>query len=108
VNGPLVPNTAVAKALAGGDAKTATEKAPAAASNKPSGRKLMQGNSGGGSRSRGAANAQWAAQNTQDAIRAAASGRRPVSYATAAGTRSTHAVSSNCINCLTWDQARLA
>lgn len=99
INAPLVPNTAVAKVLgaAADAAKTTTEKAPAA---KPAdatastGRKLLQ-------RSRsGQRGNNWAAQNTQSAIRAAAAGKTPVSYATAAGSRNAwNAGRRNCVNC---------
>lgn len=98
VDAPLVPNTAVAKVLgASADAaKTTTEKAAAkpADAKASTGRKLLQ-------RSRSANRGNnWAAQNTQSAIRAAAAGRAPVSYATAAGSRNAwNAGRANCVNC---------
>jgi hypothetical protein len=96
VDAPLVPNTAVAKALgAASDAKTAAEQGPKTADTK-SGRKLLQ-------RSRSAGrNNNWSAQNTQSAIRAAAAGRTPVSYATAAGTRNARNANRGCVNCVNW------
>jgi len=97
IDGPLVPNTAVAKVLGGG-AKTADEKASA-------GRRLMQGGRGGvsGSSSGSAQkNSMWAAQNTQSAIRAAASGRAPASYATARGSRNARNANQRCANCVNW------
>lgn len=106
IDGPLVPNTAVAKALGAGDAaKTTTEKAAAAkpAENKAtSGRKLLQrsGGAGGGSRNDRAGN--WSAMNTQASIRAAATGRAPASYATAAGRSSAQQAGRRCVNCVAW------
>lgn len=61
------------------------------------GRKLLQ-------RSRGTQRSHsnnWSAQNTQRAIRAAASGNIPVSYATRAGVRNAQFAGS-CPNCLMW------
>lgn len=96
VDAPLVPNTAVAKVLeATNDAKTAAEQGPKASDNK-SGRKLLQ-------RSRSAGrNNNWSAQNTQSAIRAAAAGRTPVSYATTAGSRNARNANRRCVNCVNW------
>jgi hypothetical protein len=99
VDAPLVPNTAIAKLLGAADA-------PKAASDSKAGRKLMQGGGrgggGGGSRGRGDRNNIWAAQNTQAAIRAAASGRRPASYASVAGTRNARNAGARCVNCVNW------
>lgn len=90
IDGPLVPNTAVAKLLGGG-AKTADERAS-------TGRRLMQGTRSGA----GQKNAMWAAQNTQNAIRAAASGRAPASYATARGSTNARNANQRCVNCINW------
>jgi hypothetical protein len=102
VDAPLVPNTAVAKLLGATDA-------PKAASDSKTGRKLMQGGGrgsggggGGGSRGRGDRNNIWAAQNTQSAIRAAASGRTPASYASSAGSRNARNAGARCVNCVNW------
>jgi IS5 family transposase len=96
LDAPLVPNTAVAKVLeAANNAKTAAGQGPKAADSK-SGRKLLQ-------RSRSASrNNNWSAQNTQSAIRAAAAGRTPVSYATAAGSRNARNANRGCVNCVNW------
>lgn len=96
LDAPLVPNTALAKVLgAANNAKTAAEQGPKVADSK-SGRKLLQ-------RSRSASrNNNWSAQNTQSAIRAAAAGRTPVSYATAAGSRNAHNANRGCVNCVNW------
>lgn len=105
IDAPLVPNTAIAKALGADAAKTTTEKA-AASSAKPadnkSGRKLLQrsGSAGGGSRNDRAGN--WSAMNTQASIRAAASGRAPASYATAAGRTNANNAGRRCVNCVAW------
>jgi len=90
IDGPLVPNTAVAKVLGGG-AKTADEKAS-------TGRRLMQGNRGGAAQK----NSMWGAQNTQAAIRAAASGRAPASYATTRGSSTARNANQRCVNCVGW------
>jgi hypothetical protein len=94
IDAPLVPNTAVAKVLgATPAANTATEAAPKPATSN-AGRKLLQ-------RSRSAnRGSNFAAQNTQSAIRAAAAGRTPVSYATRAG--SNKARNARCVNCQNW------
>jgi hypothetical protein len=44
----------------------------------------------------------WTAQNTQSAIRAAAVGNIPASYATAAGSRNAQLAAGGCVNCLRW------
>jgi hypothetical protein len=44
----------------------------------------------------------WTAQNTQSAIRAAAAGTIPASYATAAGSRNAQLAGGGCVNCLKW------
>jgi hypothetical protein len=46
----------------------------------------------------------WAAQNTQRAIRQAARGNIPVSAATRAGVTNAQLARGNCINCLRWGQ----
>eukprot|EP00775_Hariotina_reticulata_P000869 gene869-1191_t len=61
------------------------------------GRKLLQG-----SRSRRQHANNWAAQNTQAAIRAAARGRVPARYATRSGSRNAN-LAANCPNCLRWN-----
>jgi hypothetical protein len=91
LNGPLLPNTSVAKALTAAVAKTTTESAT-------TGRKLLQGGRGN-SGSSSQRNNMWATKNTQSAIRAAASGRTPASYATAAGSRNARNAASRCVNC---------
>lgn len=106
IDAPLVPNTAVAKVLgAAPAANPATEKAPAPKpAGSTSGRKLLQrggGSSGGGSRNDRANN--WSAMNTQSAIRAAASGRAPSSYATASGRRNAANANRRCTNCVNWN-----
>jgi hypothetical protein len=105
IDAPLVPNTAVAKVLgAAPAANTATEKAPAPKpANSATGRKMLQrsGGSGGGSRNDRANN--WSAMNTQSAIRAAASGRAPSSYATASGRRNAANANRRCTNCVNWN-----
>jgi hypothetical protein len=107
VDAALLPNTPAIRALVAADApKMATEKAPSQAAT-TAGRKLLQGGGrggGGGSRTRGAANNQWAAMNTQAAIKRAATGRVPASYGTSTGTRSARAAAANCVNCLSWDR----
>lgn len=91
IDAPLLPNTAIAKALGvSGTPKTANEGGAAA-----NGRKLLQG---GGSRSQ--RNTYFAAQNTQAAIRAAAAGRTPVSFSTASGSRNARAAGQRCVNCV--------
>lgn len=101
IDAPLLPNTAIAKALGVSDTpKTAKEGGAAA-----NGRKLLQGGGRGSGRSSGSGsqrNNVWAAQNTQAAIRAAAKGRTPASYATASGSRNAHAAGSRCVNCVNW------
>lgn len=97
IDAPLVPNTAVAKLLGAADAaKTAAEKGP-----QPTGRKLLQGGRGGGGSRTDKLN-NWAAQNTQSAIRAAASGRAPASFATAAGSQNARNANRRCANCVSW------
>jgi hypothetical protein len=82
INEPLIPNTSVAKLL--GNAVNSGKR-----------RSLLQ------SHRRGHAN-NWAAQNTQRAIRAAARGDIPVSAATRAGVTNAQLARGNCINCLRW------
>lgn len=113
LDAPLVPNTAVAKVLetgataAGGGntaaattTKTAEEKGaskPQADTNKSTnGRKLLQRH-----RTANRGN-NWSAQNTQSAIRAAASGRVPASYATARGSQNARGGNRGCVNCMNW------
>lgn len=122
VDAPLLPSTPAARALVAaaaepkqttskpdskdkeedGEKKKQASKEEEAKS--ATGRKLLQGGrAGGGSRTRGGANNLHAAMNTQAAIKRAATGRVPASYATAAGSRNARAASANCVNCLRWD-----
>lgn len=82
---PLLPSFVIAKNLL------------AAAKLGGTGRRLLQSNR------RSHAN-NWSAQNTQRAIRAAARGDIPVSYATRAGTRNAQLARGGCVNCLRWAQ----
>jgi hypothetical protein len=84
INEPLVPNTSVAKLLGG-------------AANSGKRRALLQ-------RHRQGHASNWAAQNTQRAIRQAARGNIPVSAATRAGVTNAQLARGNCINCLRWGQ----
>jgi uncharacterized surface protein with fasciclin (FAS1) repeats len=86
VSGALVPNTAVAKTLGAAAPATTTESGK-------TGRKLLQERAGSQQ------NNMWAMKNTQSAIRAAASGRTPASYATSSGSRNARVAGSRCVNC---------
>lgn len=106
LTGPLLPNTAVAKALGASAPKTTEDSkaldAPAPKTTEESaksGRKLLQGGGRGNSGSSSQRNNMWAMKNTQSAIRAAASGRTPASYATASGSRNARSAGSRCVNC---------
>jgi hypothetical protein len=82
INEPLIPNTSVAKLLGN-------------AANSGKRRSLLQ-------RHRQSHASNWAAQNTQRAIRQAARSNIPVSAATRAGVTNAQLARGNCINCLGW------
>lgn len=82
INEPLTPNTGISKLLG-------------SAVNSGRRRSLLQ-------RHRQSHANNWAAQNTQRAIRAAAAGNIPVSAATRAGVNNAQLARGNCINCLRW------
>ncbi|KAF8059748.1 hypothetical protein HT031_005156 [Scenedesmus sp. PABB004] len=92
INNILRPNdAALAPLFSGGGAAPASGQA---------GRHLLQRHRGGGA-ARSHAN-NWGAQNTQRAIRAAARGDIPVSYATRAGSRNAQLARGGCANCWRW------
>uniref|UniRef100_A0A383W7G9 FAS1 domain-containing protein n=1 Tax=Tetradesmus obliquus TaxID=3088 RepID=A0A383W7G9_TETOB len=92
INGILAPNTGVVQLLANSNS--------AGTGRRHRRRRLLQA-----SRSRSTRQSKantWTAQNTQSAIRAAAVGNIPASYATAAGSRNAQLAAGGCVNCLRW------